>query len=470
MTLLKKIHALVLILLVLQVSLPSTQARIISARPLLSAQSAQGAQGTRPAAIENRAARPLWPGSRWTEAARARAVRRGLLFIYRTALNGKNFAEYGSDYLWCFYTLSEAFSDPDARALARRMGLERARQWRLIHSKLPRNADAGTIADYAFGSDAADSLGVRDEQLKEEIRRAAPQFNTRDYLLFDPKTEPPPADVPDECDFCHADNPRGATTCRICKHKLRMRTRADVWYDALITTYSGEHYGVPLGASYADVLKWLPTLRPFRTDDNKSDEFYDTVYAITHVVYTLNDYSLYRLNPRWLPQEFKFLRDNMIVAIRQRDSDMLGEFMDTLRSFGLTTDDALIRKGMEYFLAHQNRDGSWGDVRERDIYLRYHPTWNAVAALSEYAWRGERLSHPELLPLLEQWMTRNNAEGRSAEGGMKRAVQLESSSHSAFYIAAFCIILPASRGSCRTRGPGRASRRSASRSERFSHL
>jgi hypothetical protein len=158
-----------------------------------------------------------------------------------------------------------------------------------------------------------------------------------------------------------------------------------------------------LGAKYVDVLKWLPALRPYVEDNRTSDEFYDTVYAITHVVYTLNDYSLYKLDPQLLPHEFKFLRDNMTVAIRQKDADMLGEFMDTLRAFGLKTEDRLMREGMEYLLGHQNRDGSWGNRRERDIYLRYHPTWNAVAALSEYAWRGEGLSHPELKPLLEQW-------------------------------------------------------------------
>ncbi|HYG80072.1 MAG TPA: hypothetical protein VD861_06775, partial [Pyrinomonadaceae bacterium] len=62
--------------------------------------------------------------------------------------------------------------------------------------------------------------------------------------------------------------------------------------------------------------------------------------------------------------------------------------MDSLRAFGLTDDDAEIREGMEYLLTHQNPDGSWGDVNEKDIYKRYHPTWNAVAALSNYAWRG----------------------------------------------------------------------------------
>jgi squalene cyclase len=93
----------------------------------------------------------------------------------------------------------------------------------------------------------------------------------------------------------------------------------------------------------------------------------------------------------------------MAVAVEQKDADMLGEFMDTLRAFGLKTDDALMRAGMEYLLSHQNMDGSWGNVRERDVYLRYHPTWNAVAALSEYSWRGAGLSHPELRPMLEGW-------------------------------------------------------------------
>jgi hypothetical protein len=98
----------------------------------------------------------------------------------------------------------------------------------------------------------------------------------------------------------------------------------------------------------------------------------------------------------------------MTAAISQKDADMLGEFMDSLRAFGLTTDDPLMRRGMEYLLAHQNRDGSWGNTRERDIYLRYHPTWNAVAALSEYNWRGENLSHPEVRPLLEEWLQSGN--------------------------------------------------------------
>jgi len=367
--------------------------------------------------------RSLWPGSRFTEADRKRALLRGLKFIYRTALNKKNFEDYGQDYLWCFYTLSVAVRDPDVRRMARSMGIERARIWRSLHRFVPGDADAATISTLAYGNDAADSLGVYDQELKKQLRRAAPRFKARDYLLFDPLTEPPPSDVPDECKRCGASNARGAHVCFICKTPLVMRTRYDIWYDALITTYVGTRSGVPFGASYADVLKWLPSLRPYTASPaSEGEEFHDTVYAITHIVYTLNNYSQSKLSPRLLPQEFEFLRTNLRAAIRENDADMLGEFMDSLRAFGLTTSDPLIREGMEYYLSHQNRDGSWGDTNEKDIYMRYHPTWNAVAGLSEYLWAGEGLSFPEVKPLLEKW-------AQAPSSGMLKFPPLLKSSH-----------------------------------------
>src|SRR5437763_12199866 len=72
------------------------------------------------AAVSQRTGRGrlLWPGSRFTEMERARAVRRGLEFIYRTALDRNNFEAYGSDYLWCFYTVGASVSDASVRRLA----------------------------------------------------------------------------------------------------------------------------------------------------------------------------------------------------------------------------------------------------------------------------------------------------------------------------------------------------------------
>jgi hypothetical protein len=347
-------------------------------------------------------AAPLWPGSRFTDLDRARALSRGLRYIYRTALNRRSFGLHGSDYLWCFYTLSAAVRDEGLKSTAHRMGVERALQWRHSHRSLPRDADADTISDYVFGSNAADHLGVPDENLKEQLRRAAPRFAARDYFLFDPVTEPPPADVPDECEYDGELNPRGAKVCRVCRRPLKMKTRYDLWCDALIISYGGDHYGVKLGAHYADVLKWLPVMRPYGGHKKLSDPIlFDTVYAVTHIVYTLNDYTQYRLSPNLLPQEYEFLKSNLREALRESDPDMLGEFMDTLRAFGLTSEDRDLRAGMEYYLTHQHRDGSWGKMYMPN---RYHPTWNGISGLSEYEWQtGEGLSFPEIRPLLEGW-------------------------------------------------------------------
>jgi hypothetical protein len=71
------------------------------------------------------------------------------------------------------------------------------------------------------------------------------------------------------------------------------------------------------------------------------------------------------------------------------------------QSFGLPEDHSLILKGVQYLLAEQNPDGSWGDTEAEDIYERYHPTWTAIDGLREYAWRGKRLCFPELAPLLK---------------------------------------------------------------------
>jgi hypothetical protein len=344
--------------------------------------------------VAQRGGRPLWKGSRFSEDDRARAVRRGIRFIYATARDERNFETYGSDYLWCFYSVGASVRDAGVRRMAWRMGRERARVWRLEHRELPSGADAATVMDFVFGNDAADSLGVRDGgKLKAQLSRAAAGFGARDYLLFDPSNEPPPADVPEACEFDGRESARGSKACARCGRPLKMRSRYDVWYDALITAYTGERSGVRLGAAYADVLKWLPSLRPYRgSEGGANPDFYDTVYAVTHVVYTLNDYGQYSLSPRRLPQEFEFLRANLREAVARDDADMLGEFVDSLRAFGLGEDDEEIRRGMEYLLTHQNPDGSWGDAGERDIYHRYHPTWNAVAALSEYAWRGDALT------------------------------------------------------------------------------
>ena len=166
-----------------------------------------------------------------------------------------------------------------------------------------------------------------------------------------------------------------------------MRSRYDILCDALITSYTGDRYGVTLGASYRDVIKWLPAMRPYRgREGGANPEFYATVYAVTHVIYTQDDYSQHRLSPHSLPDEFRFLKANLTEAIALKDPETMGEFLDSLKAFGLKDRNPLIRKGRQYLLSTQNPDGSWGDTDSKDVYNRYHPTWTAVDGLRDYKW------------------------------------------------------------------------------------
>ena len=350
-------------------------------------------------------AQPLWPGARFTREDKARAIERGVRAVYRLARDRRIFAEHGEDLLWWFGALATRVKDPALQRTARGMAVELARRWRRSHRRLPRSLDADTVAEFAAGDDDANALGVRDRDphLREQIRRAAPRFTARDYLAFDPRREPPPGDVPEDCAHCGSANPRGSKVCRVCQRRLAMKSRYDVWYDALVTTYVGERYGVPLGARYADVLRWLPALRPYRGRERGANpDFFDSVYAVTHLVYTLNDYWACRLPPELLPREVAFLRASVKEAAALDDPDMMGEILDSLKSFGLTEADPLVRQGTELLLARQNPDGSWGNVNEKDAYNRYHATETAVNGLSDYLLSQEGPWLPGIKELIER--------------------------------------------------------------------
>jgi hypothetical protein len=159
-------------------------------------------------------------------------------FIYRTASDPQVFADWGHDLLWCLYTISGTAKDPKLREMARKMGHERALEFRRIHPILPAKTTVDELSNLVYGSDAADRLGASDPGFKQQVRQAVRKYSVTDFLLFDPKREPPPSDIPDQCDRCKRWNARGVTVCRYCGAALKMRSRYDVWTDALITTYS----------------------------------------------------------------------------------------------------------------------------------------------------------------------------------------------------------------------------------------
>jgi hypothetical protein len=144
-------------------------------------------------------------------------------------------------------------------------------------------------------------------------------------------------------------------------------------------------------------------MKPYPLVTNEDDEVLrEAIYAVTHIVYTLNDYGTYKLSPVWLPREFAFLKANVKAACVRDDPEILGELLDSLKAFGLRATDPLVDHGASYLLAEQNEDGSWGDPDEDNIRTRCHTTWTAIDGLRTCAWRGERSTFPELKSILNR--------------------------------------------------------------------
>jgi hypothetical protein len=333
---------------------------------------------------------------------RETSIKRGLDFINRIASKPEGFDNYGSLLICCFALMGATSRDAGLRQLARSRAQKLAQRWSRLHPVVLPDATSDLVLDFVLVRYALSRLGLRDVALNAQIRTSAKRFSAKDLLGFNPVSEPPANDLPYPCD-CGLKNQRGRTFCNQCRRRLEIQSRYRVWMRALASTYIGGRCGVPFGAGYLDVLKWLPEMRPYPVSaDENVESLRDAIYAVTHIVYTLNDYGTYRVSPRLLRREFAFVKANVTSACERKDPEVLGELLDSLKAFGLRGNHPLIIRGTKYLLAEQNEDGSWGDPDEENIRTRCHTTWTAIDGLRTYAWRGERLTRPEVKSILKR--------------------------------------------------------------------
>jgi hypothetical protein len=331
------------------------------------------------------------------------SIKRGLDFIYRVAGTTDGFDSYGSLLVCCFALVGATSRDASLRQLARSRAQKLAQRWERAHPLVPPDASPELVLDFVLVRYALSRIALRDVVRNTQIRTGVKRFSAEDSLGFDPVSEPPANDLSYACD-CGLKNQRGRKFCKQCRRRLEIQSRYRVWMRALASTYVSERCGTLFGARYLDVLKWLPAMRPYPVGADENVEFLrDAIYAVTHIVYTLNDYGTYRLRPGWLPREFAFLKANVAAACERKDPELLGELLDSLKAFGLRASHPLIMRGTKYLLEEQNEDGSWGDPDEENIRTRCHTTWTAIDGLRAYAWRGERLSRPEVKAMFKRW-------------------------------------------------------------------
>jgi hypothetical protein len=294
------------------------------------------------------------------------AIQRGLDYLNRLAADDRNFDDFSSDLLWCFYFIAQTDRDPAMRALGMRTARQMAERWRERHRHVPPNAEPFDLQQLAMAAYVADRLGRRDPAFKNELRRAARRFSAIDNYGFDPEREPPPYSRTD---------------------------RYALWLDALIRSYAGEIYGMRLGAGYASVVKWAPCMRPYEGHDDDTE--FDAFYSVTHFVYTLDHYNQQTVAPLLLPDEIAFVRRKLRQAIDEGDPEMVGEALDTLKHVG-AENDPLVPEGMRYLVSTQRADGAWAD-EDDDLYTHFHSVWTSIDGLRDYRQGGRVRRLPRLV-------------------------------------------------------------------------
>jgi len=263
--------------------------------------------------------------------------------------------------LLAFYFIATTSRDAALRRQALAAGRERARDWKRQWYRKRRRLDAANVMDEICASYAAAQLGIPHRRIRRDLEAAAARYSPGELLGFDPRSGAIP--------------------------RLTTRSRYETWYYALINIYFCERFGLAFPVGYADVMSLLPTLRPYPRPGSR--HYRDAIYAVTHIVYTLNDYNRSRLPPPLLRRERAFLKASMAWAIKRGDADTVAEIVDSLAGCGVDDTDVRMIDGRAFILEQQREDGGWGD--EDNEYGRFHSVWTCIDGLRDYAWRGRYL-------------------------------------------------------------------------------
>lgn len=335
--------------------------------------------------------------------ARRRAARRSVRFIEDRFTSPQMLATLGVGLVHCAANLCRTAADPWVARRARRLGRHAFEAWRSTNATDPASSP------HAWGEwvrmyVGASALGIHSPRSLRYLAMVAAAGGADAPNVYPINKSGVFSNVPEACE-CGAENAPGTRICRNagCRRPLRHMSPFRAWCLTLTDGYCRARLGLDLDGRFARALAALAMIRPYPLRDRHClVDFYDAAYAVSHLVYSLNDFGRFTLRREWLPWEHAFLTGRMGTAIDLEDVDLVGEFADALRAFHQEADRPLVRAGFRFLLDTQHGDGSWAPRSADEDYARFHVVWAALDGIREFRWPKWGVSFPSLLPFLRQ--------------------------------------------------------------------
>ena len=286
-----------------------------------------------------------------------------------------------ADAVSCFGLVRHTTRDPIVTGMALAAGKPLAHRWLSLSAGTPLTGNPDQALEWAQGILSCDLLGVRDRNFERRAASQMHQTGTTELLGFDPAAEAPPTNVPQPCRYGHRIG-RGHRICGRCRRKLRMENRYWLWHYGLVAAHTYASFGLRR-RMFSDVVRWIDIMRPYPpASDYGSDDHFESLYAVAHLVFALADYGRLRVLPRGLEPEIAHLVDSLEPAVSRNHWNSVGEIVSALRWLGEGRRRE-VRDACDELLVGQRGDGCWIDGQIDDP-TRWHATWAVVDALRAY--------------------------------------------------------------------------------------
>jgi len=299
--------------------------------------------------LEKNLLKKLFSGTHYNRRHLHVAMLAGLEWMIHDALGGDSGKL--SDYLQVFYILRESAASRALRSLGRVMSNRISLRYKKI-VKVPGGVNSpGKLYDAAAGLFLIKALGRRHDGLRRALTRLFAEVTRKKQIPGIGKG---------------------------------WQNRANAVLDCLVDLYFVHELGLPCPVPFKEVvaraLKWN-----FKDMSELNNEEFDIqTYLVTHIIYVLSDFNLYKLDSDMLLPEESYLKRHLDYYLSIRDVETVGEFGDCFKILGRSYETPQVRKIVRSLLEWQNEDGSWGDVDESDSYVRYHSTWTGFNGLLEF--------------------------------------------------------------------------------------